>query len=893
MFSTPLLLILFTHLCGVISTANDDKESVHVRIKRQQAPQNYQLPPHLRQPQPNNRQHFRLPPYLRQPQTNPYLRQPRPDPRYAPNRLRPNPRFPNQPSPNTRFPQNQPRPDPRYQPRPDPRYQPRPNPRYPNQPRPTSNRGQPPRRPGPFRPPPLRDLHGYQQSPTRPGEISINFINKSGRRINMFQSLPYGHETRFTFTLRPNEPRRVSVQPDNSFWQAYDMTTSFPLYINGQPSLETYLLRQGTSVDARITSPNLRAEPVKRDRSVPRFIETQVVVDKSMLDHHGEQKVMNYTIMLMNSVTRTFLHRSFGAPIYVSVVNIHLMKNKPSYYRIVTNRPEISVPGACRYSREVAQRNNSVDFHLILTREDIGPAGFAAMYTMCSRRSCALVKENGPDTSFVVTHELAHALGIDHDEDDGCGRENLSGGNIMVKKLYATSSNFRWSKCSAKMIWQNLKYFTCLKNKPKMLPAFKKSMDWLPGELMEIKDQCRSYHGSSALPCTPRNPLTACRYLWCRPNQSAPCQPVWWHAPLEGSTCAKAKWCKRGRCVTKIKIKPVNGGWSKYSEFTPPCNRKSTRWIVQHRNRSCTNPKPRLSGKKCQGSPNQYRILIPGRNGICKPFNMRQLLLSGEIDWENIRQNGCSYKNDNVTKWRVYRESEQRRQVKSLNLTCDFESPGCGWKNSKKGVKGWNIGKGATPSHRTGPSVDNTIKTKTGKYLYFEASWVSGTTPLRRGSRVILESPIIFSSQVCMKFAYHMYGKGVGSLEIHIRRGKHSRKMWSKKGDQGDKWYQAEVELAINIEYKITIEAVRGNSYYGDIAIDDIQFSYGLCNAKSSQDDKQICTNVCITQDNSKMVRRRLPDGYPCKLPKSKNNVCFRQVCQPVNCHGVINGRKC
>lgn len=106
--------------------------------------------------------------------------------------------------------------------------------------------------------------------------------------------------------------------------------------------------------------------------------------------------------------------------------------------------------------------------------------------------------------------------------------------------------------------------------------------------------------------------------------------------------------------------------------------------------------RPRLSGKKCQGSPNQYRILIPGRNGICKPFNMRQLvsnlqqekvqgmemeeknyssdhlfllliqLLSGEIDWETIRQNGCSYKNDNITKWRVYRESEQRRQGETI-----------------------------------------------------------------------------------------------------------------------------------------------------------------------------------------------------------------------------------
>ena len=37
-------------------------------------------------------------------------------------------------------------------------------------------------------------------------------------------------------------------------FQPYDMTTNFPLYINGLPSLETYLIRQGTGIDAKITS---------------------------------------------------------------------------------------------------------------------------------------------------------------------------------------------------------------------------------------------------------------------------------------------------------------------------------------------------------------------------------------------------------------------------------------------------------------------------------------------------------------------------------------------------------------------------------------------------------------------------------------------------------------
>jgi len=70
----------------------------------------------------------------------------------------------------------------------------------------------------------------------------------------MFQSSPYGHEIRFQFTLRPNEPRRVSRRPDNSFWVAYDFTTSFPMLINGQHRLETYYLQYGSSTDAKISS---------------------------------------------------------------------------------------------------------------------------------------------------------------------------------------------------------------------------------------------------------------------------------------------------------------------------------------------------------------------------------------------------------------------------------------------------------------------------------------------------------------------------------------------------------------------------------------------------------------------------------------------------------------
>jgi len=124
---------------------------------------------------------------------------------------------------------------------------------------------------------------------------------------------------------------------------------------------------------------------------------------------------------------------------------------------------------------------------------------------------------------------------------------------------------------------------------------------------------------------------------------------------------------------------------------------------------------------------------------------------------------------------------------------------------NEKTAKGWNIEQGDTPSSSTGPSVDHTYGNTSGHYLYFETSWVSGSKPLKEGSRVVLETPLIMAAEACLKFAYHMFGRSIGSLEVYIRRGKHFKKLWSKKGEQGNKWHLAEVNLKVNIEYKVCV----------------------------------------------------------------------------------------
>ena len=49
--------------------------------------------------------------------------------------------------------------------------------------------------------------------------------------------------------------------------------------------------------------------------------------------------------------------------------------------------------------------------------------------------------------------------------------------------------------------------------------------------------------------------------------------------------------------------------------------------------------------------------------------------------------------------------------------TCDFETDTCGWIQRRDDVFDWTRRRGPTPSVSTGPSVDHTLGTTTGKSI--------------------------------------------------------------------------------------------------------------------------------------------------------------------------------
>lgn len=93
--------------------------------------------------------------------------------------------------------------------------------------------------------------------------------------------------------------------------------------------------------------------------------------------------------------------------------------------------------------------------------------------------------------------------------------------------------------------------------------------------------------------------------------------------------------------------------------------------------------------------------------------------------------------------------------------------------------------------------------------------------------------PNLMHSATCqIYFCYSMNGKDMGTLNVYQRfpndpkPDQTQKRVWTKSGDQGSKWRCTYVNIPSKRQYSIVFEAVRGDGYRSDIAVDDIKFVY-------------------------------------------------------------------
>ncbi|VDI70915.1 echinoderm microtubule-associated protein-like 1/2 [Mytilus galloprovincialis] len=123
---------------------------------------------------------------------------------------------------------------------------------------------------------------------------------------------------------------------------------------------------------------------------------------------------------------------------------------------------------------------------------------------------------------------------------------------------------------------------------------------------------------------------------------------------------------------------------------------------------------------------------------------------------------------------------------------------------------------GGTPSSNTGP-------TKAAEGSYYMYTKVSN---IASGSRAVLttESASLTASSFCLSFQYHMKGLP-GTLKVFAGDKTSSlTSIWEKSGVQPnpDQWKNVTIEIPQFNNPVISIEGTRGNSFRGDIAIDDL-----------------------------------------------------------------------
>ncbi|BFZ04222.1 hypothetical protein BsWGS_07261 [Bradybaena similaris] len=188
----------------------------------------------------------------------------------------------------------------------------------------------------------------------------------------------------------------------------------------------------------------------------------------------------------------------------------------------------------------------------------------------------------------------------------------------------------------------------------------------------------------------------------------------------------------------------------------------------------------------------------------------------------------------------------------SHSFACDFEQPDlCKFSQDTTDNFDWTQQQHGTDTGQTGPENDHTYGTPDGHYVYAEASDVDGQIK-ESGDVARLNSPTFVSvgEDICVSFFYHMYGQSMGSLNIRMRTGSNFQTlnppMWTMSGDLGNQWNIGEVTIPammITQNFQIVFEAVRGTSFFSDIALDDVSVKLGPCSSRATCNfDTDTCT---------------------------------------------------
>ncbi|XP_007663757.3 A disintegrin and metalloproteinase with thrombospondin motifs 15 [Ornithorhynchus anatinus] len=387
--------------------------------------------------------------------------------------------------------------------------------------------------------------------------------------------------------------------------------------------------------------PPRAARRAKRFASVPRFVETLVVADESMVKFHGAD-LEHYLLTLLATAARLYRHPSIRNPVSIVVVKMLLLGERDKGPK-VTGNAALTLRNFCAWQKKL---NRGSDKHpeywdtaILFTRQDLCGAttcdtlGMADVGTMCDpKRSCSVIEDDGLPSAFTTAHELGHVFNMPHDNVKVCEEVfgKLRANHMMSPTLIQIDRTNPWSACSAAIITDFLDsgHGDCLLDQPSK-PISLPEAD-LPGSSYSLSQQCELAFGLGSKPCPY---MQYCTKLWCtgKAKGQIVCQTR--HFPwADGTGCGEGRFCLKGACVERHSISKyrVDGSWGKWEPYGP-CSR-TCGGGVQLAKRECDHPVPANGGKYCEGIRVKYRScsLDPCPNAVlgksfreeqCEAFN--------------------------------------------------------------------------------------------------------------------------------------------------------------------------------------------------------------------------------------------------------------------------------
>ncbi len=175
---------------------------------------------------------------------------------------------------------------------------------------------------------------------------------------------------------------------------------------------------------------------------------------------------------------------------------------------------------------------------------------------------------------------------------------------------------------------------------------------------------------------------------------------------------------------------------------------------------------------------------------------------------------------------------------------CDFENNDfCNWQNLKLiDDFDWTINSGPTSTLGTGPSIDHTLSTTEGKYIYIESSY-----PAETGWKAQLTSEALLNDEEgCMTFWYHMFGSGIGELNLYLTENQSQSLIWQLAGEAGETWMQGLAPFRSKLLHNLLFEGVVGRSDRGDIALDDLFIKREACKIQPEYAQPQVQSPAII-----------------------------------------------